>query len=75
MTTKPMKRFLTVKQLRQRWGGVSQMFIERKIWGDPAFPKFIRLGQGGTNKGRIRLFDEAEIEAYERLSVRGGNAA
>jgi hypothetical protein len=38
------------------------MTIERKMEGDPRFPRPIRLGP----KGRTRLWDEALIEKYER---------
>jgi predicted DNA-binding transcriptional regulator AlpA len=61
------KRYLTFKQLRQRWGGVSHMFIERRLKDDPKFPKPVRFR--GT---RIRLVDEEEIEKYERDAVVAG---
>jgi hypothetical protein len=78
MASKQPKKYLTTRQLRERWGDCSQMFIERKIWHDPNFPKPIRLGhQGGSTRGRIRLFAEDEIESYERGCVTGqrGSAA
>jgi hypothetical protein len=56
------KRFITVPELRERWGGVSQMFVERKIKEDPTFPTIYRMS-------RHRLFDLDEVEAYERRSV------
>lgn len=61
--------FINANQLRARWGGVSHMFIDRKVASDPAFPK---PGQFGN--GRLRLFRLAEVEAYERESaVRRGD--
>jgi len=60
------KRYLTFAQLRERWGGVSSMFVERRIREDPDFPKAMRF-----RGGRIRLFDEEEVEAYERKAVAG----
>ncbi len=59
------KRRLTSKQLRHRWGDVSHMFLERRLKKDPAFPRPIKIGSS-----RIRLWDEAEIEAYERQCAR-----
>jgi predicted DNA-binding transcriptional regulator AlpA len=65
MTDKP-KKFLTVAQICARWGDRSTMFVERKLRDDPRFPRPMKLG------GRLRLFDEAEIEAYERGFVARG---
>jgi hypothetical protein len=56
-----LKTFLTSVQLRERWGGVSNMFLERKLKKDPRFPKPINLF------GRLRLWDLELIENYERL--------
>jgi hypothetical protein len=61
-TTKKPKRFLTFKQLQERWGNCSFMFLERKLREDPQFPKPIKVG-------RRRLIDEELIEAYERSAV------
>jgi hypothetical protein len=67
--TKP-KRYLTVVQLRERWGNVSQMFVERRMRSDPDFPKAMKFP-----RGRLRLFDESEVEEYERKAVvRGGSS-
>jgi predicted DNA-binding transcriptional regulator AlpA len=69
MTTKRTKRFLTVRQLRERWGGVSHMFVERRLREDEHFPQPIKLG-------RRRFFDEELIEEYERAAVHNyGNDA
>jgi predicted DNA-binding transcriptional regulator AlpA len=49
------------------------MFIERRLEKDPAFPKPFTIGSS-----RIRLWDEAEIENYERACAsqrRGGGHA
>jgi predicted DNA-binding transcriptional regulator AlpA len=61
--TKKTKRYLTVPELKERWGGVSQMFVERRV-REPGFPQPIRLPGS-----RIRLFLESDIEAYERGCV------
>jgi len=63
------KRYLTVNELRERWGGVSQMFIERRLQADPSFPKPMRFPGG-----RLRLFDEEAIEKYERAAVSKGSS-
>jgi predicted DNA-binding transcriptional regulator AlpA len=63
--TQRRKRFLTMNQLRERWGGISHMTVERKMEADRNFPRPIRLGP----KGRTRLWDEALIEKYERACV------
>jgi hypothetical protein len=45
------------------------MFIERRMRNDPNFPKAMQFPGG-----RLRLFDEDQIEAYERNAVaRGSN--
>ena len=56
-------KYITTSQLRERWGNCSQMTIERKIKSDENFPK-------SYNFLRIRMFDLAEIEAYERTAAR-----
>jgi predicted DNA-binding transcriptional regulator AlpA len=60
LTNMKPKKYLTVAQLCERWGNRSFMFIERKLRTDKNFPRPMRLG------GRLRLFDEDAIEAYER---------
>jgi predicted DNA-binding transcriptional regulator AlpA len=63
------KKYLTVAQLCERWGDRSHMFIERKLRTDPNFPQPMRLC------GRLRLFDEDAIEAYERSFITGDENA
>jgi predicted DNA-binding transcriptional regulator AlpA len=55
------KKYLTVAQLRERYGGVSHMWIERRLKGDPEFPRPVKLGSS-----LLRMFDLDEIETYER---------
>ena len=57
------RKFITAKQLRTRWGDCSHMTIERKLKRDPNFPKPYHLT-------RVRMFDVAEIETYERAAAR-----
>jgi hypothetical protein len=56
------KQYLRVADLKKRWN-VSTMFIERRT-RDPDFPKAIRLPGS-----RIRLFDEEEVQDYEKKSI------
>ena len=59
-------QFLTMAQLRQRWGDCSHMFIERKLKDDPTFPRPYRLGEGARPH---RMWSIDEISAYERSRV------
>jgi hypothetical protein len=71
------RRFLTLDQLRERWGNCSRQTIESRIRNDPLFPAVHRIGPGG----RVRLFDEEQVVTYERAGVvrepkkRGAEAA
>ena len=56
---KTPKRYLTAAQVRERYGGVSHMWLERRLLGDPDFPRFIKFG-------RLRFWDESSLEAWER---------
>ena len=60
---KRAKKYITATQLRERWGGVSHMFIERLLKTDPKMPRWVKFAE------RIRFFDIDEIEAYERSKV------
>jgi hypothetical protein len=54
--------YIGAAQLRARYGGVSHMWIERKLQSDPAFPK-------PKYFGRLRFWAIAELEKYERDAV------
>jgi hypothetical protein len=54
--------YISAAQLRARYGGVSHMWIERKLQGDPAFPR-------PKYFGRLRFWAITELEAYERDAV------
>jgi hypothetical protein len=60
----PTKKYLTLNQLRERWGNCSHMFVERRLRADPDFPKPMRF-----DGGRTRLFALDEVEAYERSKI------
>jgi predicted DNA-binding transcriptional regulator AlpA len=51
--------FITSRQLRNRYGGVSHMWIERRLVGDPEFPKPVYFGAR-------RFWALLAIEAWER---------
>jgi predicted DNA-binding transcriptional regulator AlpA len=51
--------FLTSRQLRQRYGGVSYMWIERRLADDPEFPKPVYLGAR-------RFWPLTAVELWER---------
>jgi predicted DNA-binding transcriptional regulator AlpA len=51
--------WLSAGQLRKRYGGVSFMWIERRLKSDPQFPKPRKFG-------RLRFWRIDQIEAYER---------
>lgn len=50
--------FLTAEQLCQRYGGVSKMWIRRRI-SDSAFPNFVRFG-------RMRFWSAQAVSDWER---------
>jgi predicted DNA-binding transcriptional regulator AlpA len=66
MSFSKTEKYLTANQLRERWGGCSHMFIERRISGDPDFPRPVKLG------GRKRFFSLDQVEQYERKCVTQG---
>ena len=53
------KHFLTSGQLRERYGGRSDMWLDRIMRSDRRFPRPIKIG-------RYRFWDLAAVEQYER---------
>jgi hypothetical protein len=51
--------YISRTQLQNRWGGVSHMWIERRLKDNPDFPK-------PKFMGRLRFWKISELEAYER---------
>jgi hypothetical protein len=51
--------FINRRQLQARYGNISHMTIERKLTGDPDFPR-------PTFFGAQRFWKISELEAYER---------
>jgi predicted DNA-binding transcriptional regulator AlpA len=59
------RKFLTAARIRDRYSGVSSMWIERAMERH-GFPRPIVIG-------RLRFWSIADIEAYERAAAaRGG---
>jgi len=58
---KTEKRYLTAAQLRERYGNVSHMWIERRLKRVPNFPRPVKLGGSG-----LRMFELDELEQWER---------
>jgi predicted DNA-binding transcriptional regulator AlpA len=57
------KKYLTVAELRARWG-VSTMFLDRRLKDDDAFPKPEKIG---PNIWSHRKWLLSEIEEYEKV--------
>jgi hypothetical protein len=55
---------VTAEQVRQRYGGVSRMWIERRLKSDPRFPRPEKFGNS-----LLRMFDLDALESWERSSV------
>jgi predicted DNA-binding transcriptional regulator AlpA len=65
------KRYIRAKRVRQRYGDISEMTLSRWVKS----PK-IGFPQPATQVGRFPLWDEAELDAYDRrCACRAGRAA
>jgi hypothetical protein len=66
------QKFIAARQVRQRYGNVSHMWIERRLETDPTFPKPIYIA-------KRRFWDLEALERWERdkatKSNRGGDFA
>jgi len=60
--------FLKANQLRERYGGVSFMWIVRTLERDPTFPRPYKFG-------RLRFFKLSELIAWERSAAAKSRAA
>ena len=63
MTAIEQHRFITLRQLMERWQ-CSRQTIERLSRKDPAFPSFYKIG--GANRRTVRV---DQVESYERAAV------
>jgi hypothetical protein len=64
-----VQKFIKVRELRDRWGGVSKGYILDLVATDPSFPTPIKR-QVGAGKNSILLFPLAAIEEYERKQIK-----
>jgi predicted DNA-binding transcriptional regulator AlpA len=55
----PDAAYLTAPQVCERYGGVSHMWLERRLKADPKFPR-------PRYFGRLRFFKIDELVQYER---------
>jgi predicted DNA-binding transcriptional regulator AlpA len=53
------KHYCTARQVCERYGGRSQMWLWRKLKSDQKFPRPLVMGKN------LRLFDEDELDAYD----------
>lgn len=65
------EKFLTRRQLQERYAGKSHMFIEGLIRNDPTFPRPIKPGSG---ESAHRLWSLSEIESWEKTKISGRSA-
>jgi predicted DNA-binding transcriptional regulator AlpA len=66
---KKPKRYSTAKQVRERYGGRSDMWIYRRLAEDPNFPRPFTIK-------KLRLFDDDELDAYDaRMKARSTSNA
>jgi hypothetical protein len=56
--------WISARQVLDRFGGRSEMWLVRKLKTDKDFPK-------PAYSGRLRFFRLDELEQYERAAVRG----
>jgi hypothetical protein len=60
MRMPPDARWASNRQVRDRYGGKSQMWLWRKVAHDPDFPKPVYFG-------RIQMYGIAALDAYDEL--------
>jgi hypothetical protein len=53
------KKYFTSRQVRERYGDRSHMWLERRLQSDPDFPKPVRIG-------RLRFWDLDKLVEWER---------
>jgi predicted DNA-binding transcriptional regulator AlpA len=60
-TTNFKRSYSTGPQVRQRYGGRSEMWLWRKLKKDPRFPRPLVMSRN------LRLFDDHELDAYDEM--------
>ena len=60
--------YISAPQVCARYGGVSHMWLQRKLKGDPSFPRPYKFG-------RLRFFKINELENWERKTAAKSRAA
>jgi hypothetical protein len=58
----PKQIWVSARQLRNRYGNRSHMWVERRLKNDADFPKPVKFG-------RLRFWDLDLLEAYERRRI------
>jgi hypothetical protein len=56
--------FITTAQLRARYGGMSNVWVNRKVKTEPSFPRPYYFGESSQ-----RFFKLADVEKFERQRV------
>jgi predicted DNA-binding transcriptional regulator AlpA len=60
--------YLRTRQVRERYGNTSHMFIERRLANDKTFPKPVFFG-------RLRFWKLSDLEGWEKAqATRSGKA-
>jgi hypothetical protein len=59
------KRYLTARQVRERYGGRSEMWLWRRERRDPEWPRPMVTG-------RRKFYDERELDDYDAAHRMGG---
>jgi len=54
-------RYINARQLRDRYGGVSHMWVERKLADDPEFPKPVYLGARRCSYRSCETYPSCEV--------------
>jgi predicted DNA-binding transcriptional regulator AlpA len=67
--TEKRKRYSTARQVCDRYGGRSDMWLWRILKNDPRFPRPMTTGPG-----KLRLFDDDDLDAYDDI-VRAASKA
>jgi predicted DNA-binding transcriptional regulator AlpA len=60
--------WITTNQVLARYGGMSQMWLHRKLENNPSFPKPVKFG-------RLKFWRLSSLEAYEQAVIAGEVAA